>query len=131
MAGHGSKLPRKFEQALAALLSESSVARAAAKVGVSEKTLRNWLKQPDFVAAYRDAQKDLVEAGSVVLKKFNVRAATTLAKNLTCGKPAAEIHAAKVLLEMTMKLTDHLDLAERVAALEQAEQARKRRQRHQ
>ena len=66
MAGHGSKLPRKFEQALAALLSESSVARAAAKVGVSEKTLRNWLKQPDFVAAYRDAQKDLVEAGSVV-----------------------------------------------------------------
>ena len=131
MATHGSKLPRKQDQAIAALLSESTIAKAAAKIEVSEKTLRNWLKLPDFLAAYRDAQKGLVEEGNVVMKKFTTRAATTLARNLTCGKPAAEIHAAKVLLEMSMKLTDHLDLAERVKLLDQAEQARKRRQRHQ
>jgi hypothetical protein len=39
MTGHGQKMSRKKEQAIAALLSQPSIARAAKKSGIGEKTL--------------------------------------------------------------------------------------------
>ena len=50
--GHGEKLTRKQEQAVAALLEQPTVLRAATAAGVSERTLRLWLKDPGFKAAY-------------------------------------------------------------------------------
>ena len=50
--GHGEKLTRKQEQAVAALLEQPTVLRAATVAGVSERTLRLWLKDPGFKAAY-------------------------------------------------------------------------------
>lgn len=43
MAGHGEKLSRKKELALAALLVSPPLPEAATKVGVHERTLFRWL----------------------------------------------------------------------------------------
>ena len=61
MKGHGEKLTRKQEQAIAALLSEATVGTAAEKAGVGEVTLYRWLKLPDFLGAYREARREVVE----------------------------------------------------------------------
>ena len=57
----GDNLSHKQEKAIAALLSEATVTSAAEKPGVSEVTLYRWLKLPDFVAAYREARREVVE----------------------------------------------------------------------
>ena len=61
MTGHGEKLSRKQDQAIAALLGAPTVAAAAVQAGVGERTLRRWLKEPGFLAAYRNARRELVE----------------------------------------------------------------------
>jgi len=44
MIGHGEKLNRKQEAAIGALLTCSSLPEAAIAVGVSQSSLRRWLK---------------------------------------------------------------------------------------
>ncbi len=56
------------------------------------------------------------------------RSAATLAvealtRNLTCGVPPSEIAAAKAIIDQAVKGVELVDLAERVAALEQAADA--------
>jgi hypothetical protein len=126
--GHGEKLTRKQEQAIACLLSESTVEKAAAKARVGYRTLKGWLALPDFRDAYRAAQKQVVEEAVVVLKKCATGAALTLGRALDCGKPNVEVRAAVAVFDTIMKATDHLELTNRIEALEQAEAARKRRQ---
>jgi hypothetical protein len=127
VAGHGEKLTRKMEQAVAALLSESTIAKAAAKAGVSERTLRTWKKRPDFQAAYRAAQRDIYEESIVFAKQSARQATLTLYKNLTCGNPAAENQAAKILHDIIIRADAHLDLAGQVEELVRLERARERK----
>jgi hypothetical protein len=61
LAGHGQKLTRKQEALIAALLTEPTHAAAAAKAGVSPRTLYRWLHLPAFRAAYRRARREIVE----------------------------------------------------------------------
>jgi hypothetical protein len=53
MTGHGEKLTRKQEDAIAALLDAPTVAAAAGKAGIGERTLRRWLRIAEFQSAYR------------------------------------------------------------------------------
>jgi hypothetical protein len=54
-AGHGAKLPRRWEQAIVALLAKRSVAAAARTVNVQPQTLRLWMEDPAFMAKYAEA----------------------------------------------------------------------------
>jgi hypothetical protein len=58
MAGHGSKIGRKQEDAIAALLTQRNVEEAARAAGISVRTLLRWLKLPEFQTAYRQARRD-------------------------------------------------------------------------
>ena len=60
MIGHGEKLNRQQEAAIAALLTESRIAAAALKARIGEATLQRWLKLPAFACAYRYARRQLV-----------------------------------------------------------------------
>ena len=51
MTGHGAKFPRKKEEAIAALLTRPSVEEAARTIEVEPKTLRRWMRVPEFQAA--------------------------------------------------------------------------------
>ena len=116
----GGKRLRREEAAIAGLLSEPTIAGAAAKAGVSESTLVRWLQEPDFKAKHRAARRSVVETAIGRLQQAATEAVDTLARNLSCGTPAVEVGAAKAVLDQAIKGVELIDLAERVEALEQA-----------
>ncbi|MGH2620832.1 MAG: hypothetical protein ACRDHG_09735, partial [Anaerolineales bacterium] len=69
MKGHGEKLTRKQEQAIAALLSETTIAAAAERAAVSEASLLRWTKLPDFLAAFREARRQVMEKAVAQLQQ--------------------------------------------------------------
>jgi len=54
MTGHGSKIGRKQEETIAALLSQRSQEDAARVAGIAPKTLVRWLKAPEFAQMSSD-----------------------------------------------------------------------------
>src|SRR5262249_43562747 len=114
----GSKLGRKQESAIAALLTERTHADAAATAGISEATLQRWLRLPAFLRAYRYARRVAVETAVAQLQRASTKAVRTLTRNLRCGNPSVEVRAAATVLELAAKGVELLDLEERVAALE-------------
>jgi hypothetical protein len=82
-----TKLNRKQESLIAALLTEPTHAAAAVKAGVSEATLHRWLHLQEFQAAYRRARRDIVEAAVGRLQQTAAKAVEALERNLACGHP--------------------------------------------
>jgi len=117
-AEKGSKRLRHVESAVAALLSQPTIEAAAATIGVNERTLRRWLTEPEFKAAYRTARREVVESAIGRLQAVATRAVDALERNLGCGIPAVEVGAAKAVLDQAIKAVEWVDLAERVEALE-------------
>src|SRR5262245_47766505 len=99
-SGHGEKLTRKKEQAIAALLCEATVQAAAARAGVSLSTLKRWLKEPEVRAAYRQARRELVEGAVGRIQAATGQAVDTLVGVAKAGaKDADRVRAAIALLD--------------------------------
>ncbi len=90
------------EKILSALLSTPSVAAAAAKTGISERTIFRTLEDADFAAEYRNAQTAIVENAVSQLQKATTEAVYTLRKNMRCGNPQVETRAAQLVLDHTL-----------------------------
>jgi hypothetical protein len=118
--GHGEKLSRLQSKAIAALLTAPTFADAAGEVGVSERTLRNWLQRPAFKDAVKQAGKEMLGLTMSRLQGAAREASDTLLRSLHCGVPASEVRAAGLILDNAFKVADLYDLQERVAALETA-----------
>ena len=118
-AGNGGRRSQREETAIAALLSEPTIAKAATRAGISESTLLRWLQDPEFKAKHRAARRSIVEGAIGRLQQASMQAADALARNLTCGVPAVEVGAAKAVFELTAKGLELLDFAERLAVIEQ------------
>ena len=124
MKGHGEKLTRKQEQAIAALLSEATVSSAAERTGVGEVTLYRWLKLPEFLAAYRGARREVVEKSVAQLQQSSWAASTTLVRLLGSGSDSIRLRAAQTILDQANKGLELLDFEERLAALERQNELR-------
>jgi transposase-like protein len=116
--GHGDKLSRTHEKAIAALLSTRTIGEAAKACGVNDATLWRWLQLPDFAAQYRLARRQVVERAISELQAATSEAVETLKRNLHCENPAVEIRAAQVIIEQAVKGVELIDLQERVERLE-------------
>ncbi len=117
--GHGEKLSRKGEQALAALLQHPTIALAAKATGVSEKTMWRWLQREDFQKRYREAQRSLVDGAIGELQAAMTEAVRTLRNNLTCGNAFAENTAATTIIAQALKAVEIQGLEQRVERLEE------------
>jgi hypothetical protein len=126
-SGHGAKRPRREDAAIVALLACPTIDDAATQAGIGESTLRGWLRDPDFQRKYRDARRQVVEQAITGLQQATTEAVAALRRNLSCGVPAAEISAAKAVIDFSLKAVELVDLAERVDALELAAEATKGR----
>ncbi len=124
MRGHGEKLTRRQELAIASLLAEPTLATAAAKCGVGETTLWRWLQNEEFQAAYRSARRAVVDAVIASLQQAAIEAVTCLRRNLTCGQAGAEVRAASVILNQVLGALDRLELEERLQRLESLSEAK-------
>jgi hypothetical protein len=107
--------------AVAALLSEASVRKAAETAGVKERTLYSWLKTPAFADAYRAARREATSQAIARIQQFSAHAAGTLVQLMAPGNPAAvRLTAASKVLDLAIKSVEIDDLAARLEALERA-----------
>jgi hypothetical protein len=121
MAGHGSKLGRKQEEAIAALLTHRNIEEAAGAAGIGARTLLRWLKIPEFQTAYRQARRDAFGQAVARLQQGTSAAATTLLKTLIDPgtPPSVKVRAAEAIFNHAAKAIEIEDIEARVAALEQ------------
>jgi hypothetical protein len=115
----GQPTSRKREAAIEALLTTGTLADAAHKAKIGERTLRAWLREPSFCAAYRHARAQILEQAVAVMQGVSVSAVMCLVRNLHCGRPGAEIAAANSLLEKSLQAVEQFDMLGRLEALEQ------------
>jgi hypothetical protein len=127
MAGHGEKLGRKQEEAIAALLSQRNIEDAARVAGVGARTLIRWLQLPEFDAAYRGARRAAFRQSVARLQQASSAAVATLLKIMVDPNAPAStrVRAADSVLDHGAKAIEIEDIEVRVAELERAaEQSR-------
>ena len=120
MKGHGEKLSRNQERAIAALLIHPTMLAAAAAAGVGEVTLWRWLQIPEFKEQYRLARREAVSQAVGHLQgacSIAVLALTDISQDVNCPA-SARVSAARTVLELALKGVELEDLAVRVEELE-------------
>jgi hypothetical protein len=115
----GHRPSHKQEQFIAELLTEPTLAKAAAKAGISQRTARNWMKQPDFTAAYRAARSRIVDDALTHLQRATGQAVETLRKLLSCKQSSTRARAALGILDHARRAVEMGDLQQQVAELRQ------------
>jgi hypothetical protein len=108
------------EQAIIALLNEPTVRKAAAAVGLNEKTIHRWLEEPAFSTAYRKARRQAFNQAISICHRFTPVALQTLAKILVNEKASdsSRVSAANAILKYGRDSIELDDLAERIGTLE-------------
>lgn len=118
--GHGAKLGRKMESAIAALLSQPTLAAAAAECKISESTLRRWLEMPVFAERYRAARSYILQAATNLLRQ-SASTAVLVLRNVAVDRKAsasARVSAAGRLLENAFKAVEVEDIQARLLRIE-------------
>ncbi len=116
------KMDRKWETAIAALLTAQTVAEAAKACGLGETTLYRWLVDGDFQTRFREAKRAALDQAIAHLHGIATEAVATLRAVMTDDSaPAnARVTAARTVLEMAVKSAELDELTVRVAELEAA-----------
>ena len=120
MTGHGQKLSRKKEQAIAALLSQPSIGGAAKKVGIGEKTLFRWLQLDEFQLAYKNARRQVIDQTIAQIQSVLSEAVQTLLNGMSdvTAPASAKVSAARALLDIGFKVVEIEDPESRIEVLE-------------
>lgn len=137
MAGNGSAagdLTHRQQAAVRTLLACKSVAEAAQRARVGERTLYRWLADPAFRAALSAAEGDLLDAATrrlLALQEDAIGAFEAVLRDAHAA-PSARLRAAQAVLDYLLKLRELRDVEQRLTALEQAveQQAAHRRAGH-
>lgn len=113
--------PRQ-QKALAALLTSPSKAAAAKAAGIAPRTLRDYLADPEFQAAYRDAFGNMVEDATRQAQQAISPALSTLREIVEDREEDAQarISAARAILSHGLKLIETTDILNRLQELETA-----------
>ena len=116
-------LTPKQHAAVAALLGQPSVKRAADACGVPERTLYRWLgEDPAFAAAYRSARRQAFGHAVSLAQQYAALAVNALVKMLgdpACGN-SAKVAAATNLLKFARESIELDELVGRIETLESA-----------
>lgn len=125
--GHGEKFSRRQEAAIAALLSETTVAAAAKTARVGEATLARWLKDPQFGERYRQARKQVLEIAVARLAKIAQDAVATLHEVASNSQSPASsrVTAARAIIETALKTVEIEDIQQRLSELEKSVKSKK------
>jgi hypothetical protein len=108
----------KQEKALSALLSSATYADAAAKVGVSERTVQRWMADPVFSAAYAELRRGLVNQALDLLVKNALQAAGRLVELNDSPHPGVQLRAVLATLTLAREHSALAGIEQRLAALE-------------
>jgi hypothetical protein len=128
MTGHGAKFGRKMEAAILALLTRPSIEDAARVAGIAEKTLRRWMRDPEFKAEYLRARREAASQAIALIQQGMGGAAITMRKLMTdVNVPAAvRLRAAEAVVGLGIKGIEVEDIEARLSQLEAAAEENKK-----
>lgn len=112
---------RKNDDALVLALACGATVEAAARQGhVSERTVYNRLREPDFQKRIKEARTDMVRRSAGLLSAASGEAVRTLlALMKESAPPATRLGAAKAVLEIGLKIRELAELEAEVRELEE------------
>lgn len=108
------------EQATEALLSGYSIKRAAEQSGISERTLKRWLAEPEFASGYAAAKALLLDGTINRLRSSGIIGVEAL-RRVAIDKQApaaATVSAGRAILEVLLRATEIQDFAAKLSELE-------------
>ncbi len=116
----GTGKTRQMDAAIEGLMTCRTIGEAAAKAGVSKRTLQRWMKHEGFKKQYGRAKAELLEGTINRLRSEGWKGVEILSKIAGDNKTssAARVSAASRLLETLMKAVEIQDLQQRLDALE-------------
>lgn len=98
------KLSPKQLLAVVELAKGTSIQKTADSVGVNEKTVDIWKKQPAFLAAIREAEDDIYNESLRILKRTMKAAINCLIRNMDPSLPGyVQVAAASKLIEQAIE----------------------------
>ena len=115
-----AKITRKDEALIAALLSNPTVRAAAQAVGRSETQVYSRLRDPTFKARYDEARRELLER-SVTELQAHLSEAVGVFVSVMRDRQAPQqtrLNAAEAVMRNCLKLTEQVDVIERLERLE-------------
>ena len=103
-----------------ALACGSTVENAAAKAGITARTVYRRLKDPKFKQRVDELRADMVQRTAGMLTAASGESVKTLLALVhdPTTPPAVRLGASRTTIGLAVKLRDSVDLAERIAALE-------------
>ena len=121
MADRGRHKGREgADPALVAALAAGRTAQDAAReAGVSERTVYRRLDDPAFKRRVEEAKAEMLGRAVAMLTSASVEAVETLRGLLDSELDFARLAAARAILDVGHRYREQLDLAARVAALEE------------
>jgi hypothetical protein len=98
----------------------STLQDAAGTAGVGERTLRRWLRQPNFSRAYLECRREAVGQATARLQQAAGEAVSALEAVMRSPKasPASRVTAARSILDLAYRAAEAEDITQRMAELE-------------
>ncbi len=116
--------PDRWFEAIRLLAAGTPREEIAAQLGTSPRSLRRWAKDPAFQAALADARSKVLDRVVEEVQGASLRAVQVLRGALEDESPTIRVRAADRLLSHATKLTELVDLEQRVRELEGREPRR-------
>ncbi len=106
------QLSPKQAAVMAALLFAPSIAEAAKRCHMSQRSIFRYLKDPLFVACYQDARRELVEHAICQLERMTEKAVQVLEQVMDdpLSKSAAKVMACRTVLHLVVGSVEDEDL---------------------
>jgi len=118
-------LTGKKAKAVQLLAQGLSPVEVADKVGVSDRTVRRWVKRPEVAAALRELQQEALHGSARRLRALAQHATDALGHVLKSPHtpPAVRVSSARVILEFVVRLEEIeklRELEERIGGIEKS-----------
>ena len=110
----------KDEIILNALLTSFTVKEAAETAGISEGTIYNYLKRPEFVQKYNEARGTIIAHATATLQAYSTKAVEeiiALIDDFSINEQT-RLNACRTILEYCLKFTEVHDFAQRLQEIE-------------
>ena len=118
MAHHDTLSARKL-RAIELLLTPLDMTKVAEGAGISRRQLYRWIDEPDFAAALKAAKAEAAQR-AITIAAGALVVATKTAVHLAefSEDESTRLRAAVAVVDMHQRMSEHLDLEQRIAALE-------------
>ncbi len=120
-------LNRRQERAIEALLISKSIVDASKKVGVTERTIRRWLKDDRFQEVYKSVRHQIVRYAIGNIQASIEKAVTTLCEIMADpdATTSSRVSAAKAIIDNGLNTFELENLEARIQALEDSQSCRR------